>query len=154
MSTQFSLKDPNPGVWFKFNEDDPESGEIRIRVVNSAQREEMQKACVKNKVEYKHGQRFEYTTNKDALFSKMLWDYSIVEWVRLEDDDGTPIECSSENKVKLMKENVGFAQFVSTCLEIITETEESRVSMVEKNLMSGSADSVVEKSQTVKSAKK
>ena len=152
--TTFSLKSPNKGAWFKFNEDDPESGEIRIRIINSARREEIQKACIKPKVEYKNGQRFEFTTTNDSLFSEMLWDYSIVEWVRLEDDDGKPIECTTENKVFLMQNNVRFAHFVAKCLEILNETEEERVSLVEKNCLSGSQDCVVEKNQTVKPAKK
>jgi len=151
--TTFSLKDPNQGAWFQFNENDPDSGEIQIRVINSARRSEMQKACVKPKVEYKHGQRFEFTQTNDELFSRMLWDYSIVSWVRLEDDDGKPIECTTDNKIFLMQNNVGFAQFVSKCLEILTETEENRVSMVEKNLKSGSSDLSVAKNQTVKPAK-
>ena len=152
--TTFSLTDPNKGAWFQFNESDPDSGEIRIRVINSARRAEMQKACVKPKVEYKHGQRFEFTKTNDDLFSEMLWDYSIVEWVRLEDDDGKPIECTTENKLFLMQNNVGFARFVSACLEILTETEEERVRLVEKNSKPESVGCSAEKSPTVKPAKK
>lgn len=153
MATQFSMKEPNPGVWFKFDERDPESGSVRVRVVNAARRSEMQKACVAQKVEYKHGQRFEYTKADDERFSEMLWDYSIVEWVRLEDDDGKPIACTAENKVFLMQNNVGFAQFISRCLEIVTETEEERADAVEKNSLSGSGDSVAEKSRPAKIVK-
>ena len=151
MGTKFSIKDPNPGVWFKFNEDDPDSGEIRIRVVNSSKRQEIQKACVKRRVEYKHGQRFEVQDTNDELFSEMLWDYSIMEWNRLEDDDGKPIVCDTDMKVFLMQNNIGFAQFVSRCLELITEEEESRVATIEKNLSSGLSGP--KKSRTVQPAK-
>jgi hypothetical protein len=134
MATVFSTKEPNPGAWFKFNDEDPGSGEIRIRAVNQAKRTEIQKKCVKPKTEYKNGQRFEFTDTNDTKFSEMLWDYTIVEWKNLEDDDGTPLVCDTETKMKLMLENVGFSQFVSNCLSILNDLEEERVAKVTANL--------------------
>ena len=151
MATKFSVKDPNPGVWFKFDENDPDSGEIRIRVINSSKRQEIQKACNKKRVEYKHGQRFEVQDTNENLFSEMLWDYSIMEWNALEDDDGKPIVCDTEMKVFLMQNNIGFAQFVGRCLEILNEEEESRVATIEKNSLSGLSES--KKSRTAQPAK-
>lgn len=151
MATRFSMKDPNPGVWFKFDENDSESGEISIRPMNAAKRREIQKRCVKNRVEYKHGQRFEYTETNDELFSEMLWDYVIADWTKLEDDDGKAIPCTKENKCMLMLENVGFAQFVGNCMEIVNEDIEERMKATQEDLSKGSA--VSEKSRTAKSAK-
>jgi hypothetical protein len=133
MATKFSIKDPNPGVYFKFDENDPDSGEIRIRAVNAAKRAEIQKKCVKKKIEYKHGQRFEYSDTNEERFSDMLWDYSIMDWNNLVDDDGEHIPCTKGNKVFLMQNNVAFAQFVGSCLEQMNEAEENRVSRLEKN---------------------
>jgi len=141
MATVFSIKDPNPGVWFKFDESDPESGEIRIRAMNNEQRKVLQKACNKKRVEYKHGQRFEVIDSKDDKFSEMLWDYCIVEWNGLEDDEGGPILCGPETKAALMQKNVGFSQFVGKCLEPLSEEEEDRVARIEKNLSPGPKDS-------------
>ena len=152
MATVFSIKDPNPGAWFKFNDDDPESGEIRVRAVNQTKRAEIQKKCVKHKTEYKNGQRFEYTDTNDEMFSEMLWDYTIVEWNNLEDDDGATLVCDKETKLKLMYENVGFSQFVSNCLSILNEIEEERVAKVTANLSKG--QNVLETSRPVKPAKK
>ena len=139
MATKFSLKDPNPGVFFKFDENDADSGEIRIRAINTAKRNEIQKKCIKKKVEYKHGQRFEYTDTNEQLFSEMLWDYSIMEWNNLIDDDGKEIPCNKEMKIFLMQNNVGFAQFVANCIEKLNEEEESRVARLEKNSLSESS---------------
>jgi hypothetical protein len=150
MATKISIKDPNPGIWFKFNDDDPGSGEISIRAVNQARRLEMQKKTVKRKVEYKHGQRFEVTDIDDEMFSQMLWDYVIAGWKKLEDDDGQMIECTTENKVFLMQNNVGFATFVGQCMEKVNEGLEERLKDAEKNSLSGSSASAT--SQTVKSA--
>ncbi len=151
MATKFSLTDPNPGVWFKFDDSDPGSGEIRIRVLNALKREEIQKACVKTRDIYKQGQRYVTSDTNDALFSEMLWDYSIVEWNGLEDDAGIPLPCDTETKVKLMRENVGFSLFVSRCLEKLNDEEENRVAMIEKNFSSGSNGS--KKNLIVRSAK-
>lgn len=151
MATVFSTKDPNPGVWFKFDEDDPNSGEIRIRALNQEKRSEIQKKCNKKKVEYKHGQRFEYTDVKDELFSEMLWDYSIAEWNGLVDDDGTELVCDVETKVNLMQQNVGFAKFVSECLDQLNEDEENRVAIVKKTSLTGSPE--LKKSPPVKNVK-
>ena len=151
MATKFSLKDPNPGVWFKFNDEDPESGEICIRPVNAEKRAEIQKRTVKRKVEYKHGQRFEYVETDDDKFSEMLWDYVISDWTRLEDDDGKPIQCNTENKLFLMMNNVGFSQFVAVCTEKVNKGIEERFKATEKNSLSGSSDSL--RSRPAKSAK-
>jgi hypothetical protein len=141
MGTKFDLKNPNPGAWFKFNEDDPASGEICIRAVNTAKRREIQKKCIKQRVEYKHGQRFEFTESDDDLFSEMLWDYVIADWHDLEDDDGKPIECTKENKVFLMLNNVGFALFVNECLEKVNADLENRVKKENEDLSKGSTAS-------------
>lgn len=151
MATKFSLRDPNPGIWFKFNEDDPESGEICVRPVNAEKRSEIQKRTVKRKVEYKHGQRFEYVETDDDKFSEMLWDYVISDWTKLEDDDGKPIPCTTENKLFLMLNNVGFSQFVATCTEKVNEGIEERFKVAEKNSSSGLSDS--SKSRVAKPAK-
>jgi CRISPR/Cas system-associated protein Cas7 (RAMP superfamily) len=133
MATKFSMKDPNPGVWFKFDEKDPESGEICIRPVNASKRREMLKKCIKDCVEYKKGQRFEYQETNDDLYSELLWDYVITDWRSLEDDEDKPIECTKENKVKLMLENIGFAHFVGSCMEIVNEDIEERSKAALKN---------------------
>jgi len=141
MGTVFSLKDPNPGIWFKFDEEDPQSGEIAIRAVNQAKRKEIQSKTVKRKVEYKHGQRFEYHDTDDDVFSELLWDYVIADWKGLEDDDGKPIECTRDNKLFLMLNNVGFAAFVAQCMEKVNDGLEDRIKVIEKNSLSGSKGS-------------
>lgn len=151
MATVFSTKDPNPGAWFTFDETDPESGRIQVRVCNQEKRREIQKKCVKRKVEYKHGQRFEYHDTDDDLHSEMLWDYSIVAWEKLEDDDGKPHVCDTETKMFLMRNNVGFAQFVGQCIEKLNDEEENRVARLKKTSLTESSGS--KKSPTVKPAK-
>jgi hypothetical protein len=133
MATRFSLTDPNPGVWFAFNDDDPETGRICIRVINGEKQQELRKRTVKKRIEYKHGQRFEYEDRDDEAYSRLLWDYVIMDWERLENDDGTSIECTAENKNKLMMANVRFGQFVGSCVEKVNALMEARTAEIEKN---------------------
>jgi len=133
MGTKFSLKDPNPGVWFSFNESDPDSGRICLRVMNPARSQEIAKITVKKRVEYKSGQRFEVFDSDDEKRSRMFWDYCIVAWERLEDDDGNPIEYNAENKHRLMNEHVGFSLFVANCISRLNAELEARREAVEKN---------------------
>lgn len=133
MPTKFALSNLNPGSWFSFNENDPESGSICVRTINDAERNKIRKATRKKRVEYKRGQRFEVEDFDDDAFTKMLWDYCIVDWKDLEDDDGNPIECTVDNKLKLIREHVGFQLFVSNCIEKVTEEIEDHLRLVEKN---------------------
>lgn len=133
MGTRFSLKDPNPGVWFVFDEADPNSGRVCVRVMNPAKAQEIAKATGRKRVEYRNGQRFEVTDTDEEKRSRMLWDYSIVSWERLEDDEGKPIECTTDNKQKLMLEHIGFAAFIGNCIDKLNAEYESRREAVEKN---------------------
>jgi hypothetical protein len=133
MGTVFSLKDPNPGVWFSFDERDPDAGRICVRVINMAKREEIRKATTKKRVEYKNGGRFEVLDFDEDKFSEMLWDYLIADWERLEDDAGIAIECTKENKIKLVREHVGFQAFVNVCIEKINADIEPKQGAILKN---------------------
>ncbi len=140
MGTKFSLKDPNPGVWFLFDENDPNSGRICIRVVNASKAQEITKATTKKRTEYKQGQRFEISDIDEEKRSQMLWDYTIVDWERLEDDDGKPIECTAKNKSNLMLDNVGFALFIGACISKLNSEYDAQREAIEKNLLSTSRD--------------
>jgi hypothetical protein len=133
MATKFNLKDLNPGTWFDFNEDDPKSGRICLRVLNEEAKENIRKTTVKRVETFKKGQRFiDYDVN-EKLNSEMTWDYVIVSWERLEDNDDQPIECTVENKSKLMRESIDFARFVGECLEKLSEMTEQRKADAAKN---------------------
>jgi hypothetical protein len=151
MATKFNIKDPNPGVWFKFDDQDPESGSISIRVANDTIIRKIDKACSKTRVEYKNGQRFEVRETNDDLYSEMLWDYVIPDWSGLEDDEGKPLECTTENKLFLMRNNPGFSLFVQKCLEKLKDMQENLTEYLEKNLLPGLNESG--KSRAVKPAK-
>lgn len=133
MATTFALKNPNPGVWFRFNEDDPDSGEICIRAVTPGQLKEMTRKTTKKRPEYKGGQRFVVEEHDEEKFARLLWDYVIVEWKDLQDEDGNEIPCTVDSKYHLMMDNIGFARFVAQCRERVEEDIKKHEEAVEKN---------------------
>ena len=133
---KLNLKDLNPGTWFKFDEEDPESGSICLRVLNAGKLAEIRDETITTEVEYKSGQRFEYQSMDNSARDGIIWDYCIVDWKDLIDDDETPIECTTENKIKLMNGHVGFSMWVEKCLEKLNELNEIHTEYLEKNLSS------------------
>lgn len=133
MGTVLSLREPNPGFWFKFDEDDQDTGEVCIRAINQAKRHEIQKRSTKKRIEYKNQGRFEVTDQNEELFMEMLWDYTIADWKGLQDDEGKSIECTTENKLFLMQNHVGFATFIGECIGKVSDMHEERIAVAPKN---------------------
>ena len=154
MATKLSMKDPNPGIWFKFNDNDDDSGEICLRVLTPEKRDEFREKAIKKREKFKHGQRYVIENVNDDLFSKLMWDYSISEWSGLVDDDDADIECNADNKVYLMRNHIGFASFVGDKMTEMSERYESEVTLENENLSKGSAASGTPKDPVAKSAKK
>ena len=154
MTTKLSMNDPNPGIWFKFDDNDPESGDICIRILNPEKREEIRNRAVKKREKFKHGQRYEIEDMNEELYTRLLWDYSIVAWENLVDDDGKTIECNADNKVFLMQNHVGFASFVGEKINSLSERYETEINVENENLLKGSGGSSTQTNQVAKSAKK
>jgi len=129
------MKDLNPGTWFSFDESDEDSGKISIRTINQEKLAEIRDKTMKTEVEYKGDNRFEYIKTDNAKRDRIIWDYCIVDWQDLVDDDDIPIECTTENKIKLMNGHIGFSLFVESCLERLTKQNEIYAEYSEKNLL-------------------
>ena len=135
---KLNLKDLNPGTWFKFDENDPESGSICLRVLNMEKLAEVRDRTVTTKVDYRGANRYESQKHNTGLRDSIIWDYCIVGWEGLVDDDEneTPIPCNTEMKFKLMNGHVGFAAFVESCMEKLNKLNEIHAEYLEKNLSS------------------
>ena len=133
---KLNLKDLNPGTWFKFDEGDPESGSICLRVLNSGKLAEIRDKTVKTKVEYRGANRYEYQDMDNAARDRIIWDYCIADWKGLVDDEEVPIECTTETKIALMNGHVGFSLFVESCLEKLNKLNDIHSEYLEKNLSS------------------
>ena len=129
---KFDLNNLNPGVFFPF-EDDEEGGGVTVRIANGAIIEKIDKKCVKKKVTMRMGRREEIIEENKELRNKMLWDYIIIDWKGIFDINGDPIQCTMENKDKLMKGSVKFSSFVSDCISRLNEESEFYEEVLEKN---------------------
>jgi len=131
---KFDLNELNPGVFFSFDEYEGEDGGgVTIRLANGKILDEINKACIKKKVEFRRGQRHEVIIDNDELRSKMLWEYVIIDWKGLYDQDGKEIPCTKENKIMLMQGSVKFSSFIGNCVEKLTEETEAYEGNLEKN---------------------
>ena len=131
---KFDLTELNPGAFFSFDEYEGEDGGgVTIRLANGKILDEINKACIKKKVEFRRGQRHEVIIDNDELRSKMLWEYVIIDWKGLYDQDGKEIPCTKENKIMLMQGSVKFSSFIGNCVEKLTEETEAYEGNLEKN---------------------
>lgn len=131
-------KELNAGVWFDMP-DDLDSTRVCLRVLGIGELKKINKETLSKKVEYKkfgrggNYQRFEYEDPDDTKRDELLWDYCITDWENIFDVDGTALECTLENKVKLMNESVAFAIFVADSLDVLTATQAEKRENEEKN---------------------
>ena len=62
---------------------------------------------------------YDQTPEQEKKSREMLWDHAIKAWEGILDEDGKPIPCTAEMKMKMMSDAV-FARFIGRCLQIIT----------------------------------
>jgi len=129
---KFNTKDLNPGVFFPFDEDNPSEG-ITLRLVNNEIITKVNKKTVKKKLEFRRGRQFERIDEDEKLREEMIWDYIIVDWKGVEDEDGSVLECNRENKCRLMRGSVWLAGFVADCTEILSDQAGKAQEDAEKN---------------------
>jgi len=139
----------NAGTWFYFNDDDPEQGGVCLRELSTEEATRIEKLTVKVKRKYIRGNMVEVREEDAKQSARLTWDYCIVDWSNVY-LDGKPVECTAENKLKLMK-CIDFAKFVSECIEKLVETNRALEEARLKNSESISSGNT--KSPPAKSAK-
>lgn len=107
---KINFNDPNPGQWFDLDADTA----ICLRIANTKFLRSIEK-LPKEQQEQK------------------TWDYCIVGWRNLLDEDGNEIPCTRENKIKLIAESMDFMLVVNHFLEKINEDLRLRKEDLEKN---------------------
>ena len=126
---KFDLENLNPGTWFDFED----GGRICLHSLSIEEATAISKKTTNIRVEYKQGQRFTIDViDEDKAFS-LMWDAVIVGWEGIESADGKALECTTENKIKLMKKSPVFARIVRCFLEKLGEIETTEKEAEEKN---------------------
>ena len=138
MGIVFDLKNLNPGVKFFFDENDEKGSFVVLRTASAAALDNIRKQAVKVKPEYRNNpktnrlERIEVIEIDEALQSRLLWDYAIMEW-SIMDAEGKTIPCTADMKFLLMNESKVFSEFVSKCLDRLNEDESARQEAAAKN---------------------
>lgn len=130
---KFNMLDLNPGDWFLLEPEKKDSGRVKVRVLNSGKLAEIRDSTIRTEVEYRGENRFEYQKIDHSARDSIVWDYCIVDWEGIIDDDDKPIECNTENKIKLMNNHIGFSNFIQNCLERLNRQSEIYSEYLEKN---------------------
>ena len=140
----FDIDNLNPGCWFDSPFGDGER--VRFRVPDAAALREIDRQTLERRVEYiqprkANGkpdrraalQRIEYDEVIDAgLREQLMTDHCIVDW-EIKRPDGTPIPCTTENKMRLMQGSIDFGRWMTECLERISEDTEQGARAATKN---------------------
>lgn len=144
----FDINDLNPGEWFEYPGDTNPPERIKLRFPDNTKLKEINKQTVKTEVEHvqprkKSGkidgrrpmQRIEYEVVTDEqLRERLLIDYVIVDW-EIRTPAGEAIECTTDNKMKMMFGSVEFNNFVNDCLETLKSEAEKESEDREQNLL-------------------
>lgn len=130
---RFNLTDLNPGTVCPLDPEDPSAGSITLRTLNSATLADIERQTRKRRVEFRRGQRHEVWDVDESLHSELVWDYAIVDWNGIEDENGTPIPCTRENKAALMAGSPVFSRLVSDLMDHMAESATQRAESAEKN---------------------
>jgi hypothetical protein len=147
--------DATEGEWFRFfgSHIDPNTGETvfedpvsdaRVQIRGIAPFIEERIANRKKTVEHvlnpktRNMERISYyadlTPDQERQEREDVWDYAIVSFENFRDKKtGTEIECTRENKLKLMKVPV-FDRFVGRCLQLLTDSQTKAREEEAKNL--------------------
>lgn len=132
---QFNLEDLNPGTWFLIDEKNPDQGRICLRLLNGKARKEIDKETVTKDYKFhpQTHQRYEDVQVDEGLNDRMLWDYSIVDWDGIEDNDGQPIPCTADNKIALIHGSPLFMGIMLDCQARLIEAMALKEKETEKN---------------------
>ncbi len=113
----------NEGTWFYFDEDNHDEGRVKIRACPPKETKRIQKLTTSTKKKFKFGQYHEIVSTDESLNDRLYYDYIIEDWENVF-YDGEELECTTENKIKIMNVNFSFSYFVGKCLEELIERAE------------------------------
>jgi hypothetical protein len=121
----------NPGTWFYYNGEEAQGG-VCLRELSTEEHDRIERLTVKKKKKVIRGVPVDDVKEDKELASKLRWDFCIVDWNRTS-LDGQELECTKENKVKMMKV-IDFVKFVVDSLNELIDVNKSLEEAQGKNL--------------------
>ena len=113
----------NLGTWFYYNPDDESQGGVCLRELSPDEYDRIEKMTVKKRRKFKRGIPYEDIQEDKKLADKMRWDYCITDWKKT-NLDGQELECTAENKVRMMKVN-DFVKHVADSINDLVDANKS-----------------------------
>jgi len=113
------------GTWFYFN-DDAEDGGVCLKTPTPGDMRKIDKATITKKAEIVKGEkptRVEWIEVNEELRQEMQWDALISDWKKVDPDGNGEIECTNENKLRMMNDYVEFAKFVGNSIVKLSKIE-------------------------------
>jgi len=131
---KINLNEPNPGVFFRWpNAKTDEEGGITLRALNIEALTAIDDATTTKKKKFRGHTPYDDVKVDEKRREELIWDYCIVDWENLQDENGKDIPCTLENKVMLMRTQFQFSVFVADCLDQLTEFAEGQKETELKN---------------------
>ena len=132
---KIDLSNPDPAVRFYFDPEDESRGWVEIRIPSPEKLTKIDKLTTKKTMKYRGGQSYPVEEVNTTMRNRLLWDEFISNWGVIVDEDGNEVECTTDNKERLMKTVVKFAAFVGRKIEELSEGM-AQFEDVEKNSLS------------------
>ena len=118
-----NFKSQNPGTWFYYDPDNESQGGVCLRELSTDEFDRIEQMTVKVRKKFKRGIPYDDKVVDEKLASKLRWDFCIVDWKKTY-LDGQELECTTENKVKMMKV-IDFVKHVVDSLNDLVDTNKS-----------------------------
>lgn len=134
------------GIWFYFDPHNESEGGVCLRELSVEENDRIEQLTVKKKKKFRRGVAYDDIKTDEKLARKLQLQYCIVDWKNVQ-LNGQPLECSNENKERIMKV-LDFAKFVADCLIELSETNKSLEEAQLKN--SGNSSNGNQESQIAK----
>jgi len=126
----------NEGTWFYFDPANEALGGVCLRELSTEENRRIERMTVKHRKKVKRGVAYDDPEIDEKLASKMRWDFCITDWKEVS-LDSQPLECTCENKVKMM-DIIDFVKHVVTSLETLVEINKTLDEARAKNLETSS----------------
>ena len=127
---KINTKNLNPPIWFNFPNTD---ASVCLRICAGDDLDEINSKTIRKEIEYKDGNRYEYRIVDEKLRNELFWDFCIVDWKNINDENDSPVPCTRENKVLFIGKMPKFTSFVADCLERVGQIIMEQRELEEKN---------------------
>jgi len=110
----------NEGTWFYFDPANEKLGGVCLRELSTDENNRIEQMTVRHRKKVMRGVLIDDSITDEKLASKLRWDFCITDWKEII-LDGQTLDCTSENKVKMMNVT-DFVKHVVDSLERLVET--------------------------------